>query len=396
MQFDVWHNDMWPRYKAAVFSELWTLAKHAGVDVRVFQIAEVTDNRSELATVDHSLHRYPHDNLFRMPYSEIPRIALIYKLCRIAWSTRADLTILHCYDKVGYWLQAVILLLRGRAFAVFCDSTINDKRQIWWKGLAKRVFFSVCRGGFCYGLRSAAYLRHYGMKASRIFADCQAAWLPPEYAADQIPARREAHRAGAERIRYLFVGRLAPEKGLDTLIRAFALVRQAAPEAKLVIVGAGPEEPNLRAQAQALAPGDAVEIAGARSGDALWSEYLKASCLVLPSRSEPWGLVANEALSHGCPVIASDRCGCVPELIAEGRSGMVFRCDDVDDLADKLGAALRLFPDDARVTAACLDQVAPYTAANAARAILGGACALVGFGIDAAAPAGGAALAQTH
>ena len=229
------------------------------------------------------------------------------------------------------------------------------------------------------------------MSEQHIFVDCQAAWLPADYI-------KKPRRSGPERlaelqglaldqIRYLYVGRLSREKRIDTLMRAFQRVAATTPAARLVIVGAGPQAEMLRNLAGELGIETQTDFAGSKSGDELWSEYLKASCLVMPSWSEPWGLVANEALSHGCPIVVSDRCGCVPSELAEdfGKAGTyVFRCDDIDDLVDKLTAAPAppFRTTFATVNACPQTRSQPYTAANAATAILKGACALAGFPYD--------------
>jgi glycosyltransferase involved in cell wall biosynthesis len=168
---------------------------------------------------------------------------------------------------------------------------------------------------------------------------------------------------------YLYVGRLSPEKRLDILLKAFRRLRETVPSASLRIVGTGPQGGELLALARDLALGDSVVFAGAKSGVALTQEYLSATCLVLPSWSEPWGLVVNEALHYGCPVVVSHRCGCVPELVEDSPSGLVFTCDDEADLADKLQDAVVRFSNICQVAKDCISQVAPNKPSQAAEQI---------------------------
>jgi glycosyltransferase involved in cell wall biosynthesis len=63
---------------------------------------------------------------------------------------------------------------------------------------------------------------------------------------------------------------------------------------------------------------------------------LKATCLILPSIKEPWGLVVNEALAYGCPVIVSEYCGCTPEMVIEGVTGYKFNPLDVNSLLESI------------------------------------------------------------
>jgi glycosyltransferase involved in cell wall biosynthesis len=94
--------------------------------------------------------------------------------------------------------------------------------------------------------------------------------------------------------------------------------------------------------------------------------------LVLPSHSEPWGLVVNEALSFGCPVVVSDRCGCVPELVIDGVTGYAFQAGDVGALCAAMLSVCRLSQDRLTTAAACLRVIAAYSPERAALRMLQG------------------------
>lgn len=377
MKIDVWHNVMWSRYKAAVFSELYAIAQQQSVDLSIYQIAETESSRVSLSGVDLSRHKYPYVCLFKGIYSDVSLWKRIIALSRVVAATTADLTILAGYSNIEYWAQALILKARRKKFAIFCDSTIYDNPQKFWKGLAKRLFFHLADGAFCYGTRSKDYLMHYGMTAGKIHHRCQAAEIPDHYNTEQVLADRIAARAADDSPRLLYVGRISPEKRIDTLLRAFARILPQRPSARLVIVGKGPDEQTLQQLARQLGISGAVDFTGAKHDDALWAEYLNATCLVLPSWSEPWGLVVNEALLFGCPVIVSDRCGCVPQIVIEGKTGFSFRCDDIIELSAKLLLLIDSFTDTATVALNCIEHIATYTPRNAATAILDGAIEMV-------------------
>ena len=101
-------------------------------------------------------------------------------------------------------------------------------------------------------------------------------------------------------------------------------------------------------------------------------EYAKASCLILPSFSEPWGLVVNEALSYGCPVVVSHRCGCVPELVEGKPTGFVFEAGNVIDLASKLLAVPSTFANVEATAGDCLNLISTFSPEAAAAEIFGG------------------------
>jgi glycosyltransferase involved in cell wall biosynthesis len=139
------------------------------------------------------------------------------------------------------------------------------------------------------------------------------------------------------------VGRLHPQKNHRLLIEAFAQLHARLPQTKLLIVGEGPLEEELRMLGRAQAPG-AIIFAGARSDI---PAIMAASDLVmLPSRWEPFGIVLVEAMSAGKPVIGTAVDG-IPEVIVDGKTGLLVRPGDAAALAD---AMFGLLNDPARAT----------------------------------------------
>ncbi|MEH3147863.1 MAG: glycosyltransferase [Methylobacterium frigidaeris] len=132
----------------------------------------------------------------------------------------------------------------------------------------------------------------------------------------------------------LSVGRLAPEKDFPTLIRAVA---RLPGEARLVILGEGPERASLEALAGALGLGDRVMLPGYAASP--WPAYAGARVFALSSRSEGFGNVVVEALASGLPVVATD-CGGPREILADGRHGALVPVGDEAALAAALARVL--------------------------------------------------------
>lgn len=142
-------------------------------------------------------------------------------------------------------------------------------------------------------------------------------------------ARFQTRREPADYI--VYAGRLVPEKGLATLLRAM----QRLPAIRLVLLGDGPARPVFEAQARELGLAN-VEFAGFLSGEDYARRIAGARLLVLPSELyETFGLVIWEANALGIPAVGS-RVGGIPEAIVEGETGLLFETGNAEDLADKI------------------------------------------------------------
>lgn len=276
------------------------------------------------------------------------------------------------YHRIEYWAQLCAAIISRKKVAVFCDSTANDKSFSLLKAIPKWIFFHAVDGFFAYGERSKSYICSYGVKPEKVFFRCQAAALPHHYLPESAVAVRVAAQQSLAHLVFLYVGRLSHEKDLHVLLDAFRTVVEQHPDATLRLVGSGPLRESLEAQAKQLGLSSSVVFTGGKTINELEGEYAQATCMVLPSNSEPWGLVVNEALSYGCPVVVSDACGCVPELVIEGFTGFSFRTGDTAELALRMLSCVEEFTDHAQVASNCVSHIGRFSPENAARQILAG------------------------
>jgi glycosyltransferase involved in cell wall biosynthesis len=145
-------------------------------------------------------------------------------------------------------------------------------------------------------------------------------------------------RTRSERPVFVFVGRLSREKGVASLIRAFAQARNAVPDAQLRIVGEGDERPALERLASSLGLEGSVVFRGQLSLGGVEQELAPAWASVAPSIwAEPFGLVAIEAIVRGVPVVASLHGG-MAEVVEPDRTGLLFPNGDENELARCLEA----------------------------------------------------------
>jgi glycosyltransferase involved in cell wall biosynthesis len=129
----------------------------------------------------------------------------------------------------------------------------------------------------------------------------------------------------------VFVGQLINRKGVDLLMQAMAPLWDKFPRVQLSVVGTGPEQASIAAKAKHHNASDRVKFEGVLPSSQMQERLARACALILPSRWDGWGLVVNEALAAGIPVIVSDRCGAA-DLIVHGVNGYVFPSENVERL----------------------------------------------------------------
>jgi glycosyltransferase involved in cell wall biosynthesis len=162
-------------------------------------------------------------------------------------------------------------------------------------------------------------------------------WLAQANAVNREEARKQLGFQPHEKI-ILFCAKLQPWKRPMDLLQAFASA--AIPNAKLVFAGDGAQRAELEREAAIQRISDKIRFLGFVNQSQLPKLYKAADLMVIPSRYEPFGLVVNESMLCGCPVVASDRVGAVRDLITHGETGYVYPCDDTNALAALLQGAL--------------------------------------------------------
>jgi glycosyltransferase involved in cell wall biosynthesis len=148
-----------------------------------------------------------------------------------------------------------------------------------------------------------------------------------------------AERRTSSRPTVLSVARMYPRKRLDDLLRAAVVLRHRIPDAQVRIVGDGPERDRLGRLHAELGLGDTVVLLGEVSRAQLSVEYVSADCFCLPTIQEGFGLVFAEAMAAGLPVVAC-RTAAVPEIVEEGRTGMLVTPRRPDELAAAMETVL--------------------------------------------------------
>lgn len=377
MRIAFYHKSAWPKYKGAIFTRVHQLAREQNVDVSFTHVAETDEVRLALGGVDLSYHHYPFRVLFQGSYEDASTLQRIHRLTRDVIAHPCNLVVLPGYDRPECWTMLLACMLLRRKRAVFCDSTRHDNPPVRWKTWAKRAFFACCHGFVGYGERTKEYLISLGAHERDVVVPCVAAALPHDYDSVGVLERYQRQAPDVRQpLKFLYVGRLAEEKGLFDLLDAFAAVRIELPEARLELVGEGGLRRDLEGRLRELELEQAVTLRGAMPLHEVAELYYSSAALVLPSHREPWGLVANEALSYGCPVVISDRCGCTPELLIDGATGFGFAARSVAALRQAMLDVIRLSDDRPATARRCVEVAHRLTPERAARRMLEGCIGL--------------------
>jgi glycosyltransferase involved in cell wall biosynthesis len=222
------------------------------------------------------------------------------------------------WNQPAFWQALWYARVRRVPLLVWVESTARDIRsEALPLRLARRMMIRGAAGAFVPGRAAAEYAHALGVRQVEI---------APNAVDTELFRRAAVDRANRDEPTFLYAGRLDAEKGIDVLVRAFERV-----PGRLVLVGTGRDEARLRALA-----GERVELAGPRDRDELVRFYAEADVFVLPSRSEPWGMVLNEAAEAGLPLVATEEVGAAHDLIEHGVNGFRVRAGDEGALADAL------------------------------------------------------------
>ena len=308
--------------------------------------------------------RFDHEILDHRPsrsgyYGPNLRVGPVGRVLKDGKNTRLVLL----YADATCALAEIIGRLTGTPYHLYVDNAIDNARSgSRFNELAKSFLFGGARSCLATGPLQAEYGRLYAKRQpiGIIGNPVDTAAIRrrrDQQAEDRDGLRRE--RGWTARFVVAYVGRLSAEKNLPVILAAADQLADSGVPVTVVFAGSGPLEDELRQQsATSRAP---LDLLGFIEGDRLAQAYAAADVFVLASASESWGLVVNEAMEYGLPVVVSDRVG-ARHLIDPGKSGFITPAGD----ADALSAVLRQLADDpelrSRVGAAARLAIADQTA----------------------------------
>jgi 1,2-diacylglycerol 3-alpha-glucosyltransferase len=221
---------------------------------------------------------------------------------------------------------------------VMSESTEMDAERTWWVEAVKRRVVKLCSAALVGGTPHQQYMTALGAKAERIFTGYDAVdnehFRSGAAAARRRDAALRAMLALPSRY-FMACARYTAKKNLLGLLSAYAEYRRLHEQAawSLVIIGDGEQKEELLLARDRLRLGNDVLLPGPKTYQQLPAYYGLASAFVHASTTEQWGLVVNEAMASGLPVLVSNRCGCAFDLVRQGRNGLLFDPYDTHQMA---------------------------------------------------------------
>ena len=253
-----------------------------------------------------------------------------------------DEIVLSNYNSPAVMLAISYLKRKKRPFWLNCDGMLPKPASGRIKEGLKRRLISSASGWISTGKVTSRELIRYGADPARIRV-CPFSSIHESEVLPAPPDRDAAKRrlGLADETVLLYVGQFIHRKGLDLLIPAFETLCAAQKDRKLrlLLVGGKPE------QLQDLGIGrlpDRVRCVPFLTKQELSAYYAAADLFVLPTREDIWGLVVNEAMAFGLPVVTTDRCGAGLELVEPGKNGFLVPAGSVDALAEAIQNGLML------------------------------------------------------
>lgn len=228
------------------------------------------------------------------------------RLLRILRKLSYKLISVGAWDLPESWLTILYSPIHKNVLAQ--ETSIFESELTGWKGLLKRIFTKRLGLALVSGEPHSRLMRSLGFDGQIAVTGGVGLANRPEF-----KWKQRSKFSG----RFLYVGRLSPEKNLAFLLRVFALPEMM--KFHLTLAGNGP----ARAALQALA-GRNVAFIGHVPNEKIQEIYASHDVFILPSISEPWGLVVEEALYYGLPVLASSKVGSVVDLVLTYGAGLSF------------------------------------------------------------------------
>jgi glycosyltransferase involved in cell wall biosynthesis len=260
--------------------------------------------------------------------------------------------VLQSWTNLTWWLAFFACLRFNAPIFLTTDSNLSNEylnskiKTTFKKIILGKLFFKKTTAFLVGGKANEDYYKYYGAPDKKMVR------FPHWWGYEQFFEKAKKIKPEKENLResfgitkndfvLLFVGRLVQEKNILALLDAYKRVDYK--NKRLFIVGDGPLRSQIEKRIKDLKI-HGVSLKGFQQRESLIKFYVISDVLVLPSEKEPWGMVVNEAMCFGLPIIASDRVGAAVDIVRDGYNGFIFPSNNVEKLAHCIKKLINLTP----------------------------------------------------
>lgn len=332
MRILIFHNLLWSQYKSVVFEKVAEICVEKNDELLVIETTITEAGREDLVDFDLSTYPYkfPVKLLSTKPLQHISPWKLGFEWIKIILQFKPNVINFTGYAEPAALPVLLLCKLLGIKTVMTIESVKSQSENQnglthLLKSIVKSAIFKVTDGFFSYGLNSNQFLFRAGIAKKKIFTFLNSF--------DKVKFRQQITENSSNLLDQigepylLYVGRLSEEKNLFELID---LMKELPYTLKMA--GNGPllTDINKKIQQEKITN---IHVLGTVAWTELADLYRQATCLILVSTAETWGMVANEAQELGKPVICTEACGCANDLILDGYNGLVIK--QLSDLEER-------------------------------------------------------------
>ncbi len=325
------HNIIAP-YKVALFNELSKLIPN----MEVIFIAEKEKRRDW--NIDYTNINFAYTLLFQGSIDSINSFSIAKNTWRILEKISPKTSIICDYSNIFGWISLLWAKINNNKLIFWLDSTYGDRKHFFPKEQIKHFFLKHFDAFLAPGEKTKQYLKYMKVDNSKIITTGYS--VNNDFFIEQFQLLKNQKKTLLNKLtikrkhNFIFIGRFAPEKNILNLLNSFLEVSKDNNEWGLLLLGDGPLKEDIISFIIKNKLKDKILLPGFIQQNEIVKYLITSDVLILPSYSEPWGLVVNEAMLCSMPVIVSNRCGCESELVKEGVNGFSFDPNDKPKLTN--------------------------------------------------------------
>lgn len=309
-------------YRVDFFNELGK-----NVDLTVFF------ERSQVANREENWYKNDFKNFKSIVNTSNSSIKGFYILIKLIVENQYDEIILGGYStKIGIKLTLLFKLLRKKYILNIDGGIIKPEKNI--TKIGKKILISSADRWLCPGKHSLTYLKHYGAIENKIYLYPFTSLKKSDVLDTTVSAVKKSEIRKKlnikENVIILYVGRFIKSKGIDTLLKSI----KNYDDVGLYIIGGEPAKEYLNIIKDRGLKN--VYFLNFKSKEELDEYYCSSDMFVLPTRSDVWGLVINEAMAKGLPIITTSACNAGIELVEDYKNGFIVQPDNIEQLSLKI------------------------------------------------------------